>query len=46
MCVLDWKTFDHYWLFFFRYRAVGLTFSHPITGEEMNFSIPEPAKFE
>ncbi|CAM9462996.1 unnamed protein product [Ectocarpus sp. 6 AP-2014] len=27
-------------------QAVGLTFPHPITGEEMNFSIPEPAKFE
>ncbi|CAM9814152.1 unnamed protein product [Pylaiella littoralis] len=27
-------------------HAVGLTFPHPITGEEMNFSIPEPAKFE
>lgn len=27
-------------------RAVGLTFAHPITGEKLSFSIPEPAKFE
>ncbi|CAM9884672.1 unnamed protein product [Ascophyllum nodosum] len=26
-------------------QAVELTFPHPITGEELNFSIPEPAKF-
>lgn len=32
--------------FVFSTRAVGLTFPHPITGEEMSFSLPEPEKFE